>query len=52
MDYIEKLKVWKLRRSYALSLITGGMARKDVAKKLRITRQRLSAIERYARAEN
>lgn len=44
--YYEKLKViWLKKRQRTLELLASGMPRKDVAKKMGITRQRLSQIE-------
>ncbi len=45
MDYDKKLAEWRERRVKALAWLEAGMARKDIAKRLKISRQRLSKIE-------
>jgi len=49
MDYAKKLQTWRERRITAMAWIGAGMPRKEVAKRLKITRQRLSQIESYAK---
>jgi len=46
MDYDKQLKVWKRRREKVAALLASGVRRKDIAKRLGITRQRLSQLER------
>jgi len=48
-EYDKKLLVWNERRVRALAWLEAGMPRKEIAKRLKITRQRLSQIEAKAR---
>ena len=49
MDYKKQLVIWAKRRRQALHWVAKGVPRKEVAKRLGITRQRLSMIESEAR---
>jgi transcriptional regulator len=49
MDYKKQQAEWLKRRITALAWVAAGMPRKDIAKRLKITRQRLSQIETEAR---
>ena len=49
MDYAQQKAEWLRRRITALAWVEAGMPRKDIAKRLKITRQRLSQIERDAK---
>jgi len=45
MDYTKQLAIWRKKRERAHAMLASGMERKDIAKKLGISRQRLSQIE-------
>ena len=46
MDYKKQLAVWRKRRKKVAALLAVGMPRKEIARRLGITRQRLSQLER------
>lgn len=48
MTYKQQQAIWRKRRERLAALLAAGVARKEIAKRLGISRQRLSQIERAA----